>query len=63
MPVVWKGGEMELSSESKKRKARNSFLFNGGEKMDTKLKRINYFKKRDRIRNKREAQKGETRDG
>jgi hypothetical protein len=46
---------MEMSSQSKKRKGKNSFLFNGGEKIDTKLKRINYFKKRDRVRNKRQA--------
>lgn len=52
-----------MCSENKKRKGKNSFLLNGGEKNDTKLKRINYFKKRDRIRNKREAQKGATSNG
>lgn len=43
-----------MSSENKKRKAKNSFMHNGGEKTDTKLKRINYYKKRDRNRIKRE---------
>jgi len=43
-----------MSSQSKKNKARNSFMMNGGEKQDSKIKRINYFKKRDRVRlNKR----------
>ena len=42
-----------MTSENKKKKARNSFLMNGGERTDTKLRRINYFKKRDRNRNKK----------
>ena len=41
-----------MTSENKKRKARNSYMYNGGEKDSTKLRRVNYFKKRDRKRNK-----------
>ena len=41
-----------MASENKKRKAKNSFMMNGGEKCDIKLKRINYYKKRDRVKNK-----------
>lgn len=39
-----------MSSEAKKRKARNSFMYNGGEKADNKMKRINYYKKQDRAK-------------
>lgn len=52
-----------MSSENKKRKARNSFMHNGGEKTDTKLKRINYYKKRDRNRIKREQRDERRRSG
>lgn len=47
-----------MSSESKKRKARNSYMYNGGEKTSVKLRRINYYKKRDRVRINREVAKG-----
>lgn len=38
-----------MSSENKKKKAKNSFIYNA-EKDDTKLRRINYYKKKDRNR-------------
>lgn len=44
-----------MASENKKRKARNSYLYNGGDKEDLKLKRIMYFTKRQRNKNKRAA--------
>ena len=37
-----------MASVAKKKKARNSFMMNGGARADTKLRRINYYKKRDR---------------
>ena len=43
-----------MASESKKRKAKNSYMHNGGEKCDKKMKRIMYFTKRKR---KRQCQK------
>ena len=36
--------------ENKKRKARNSYLYNGGEKLDGNMKRIMYYTKRQRKR-------------
>lgn len=41
-----------MASENKKRKAKNSYLTNGGEKLDGKFKRIMYFTKRQRNKNK-----------
>lgn len=41
-----------MASENKKRKAKNSYLHNGADKMDGKLKRIMYFTKRQRHKNK-----------
>ena len=41
-----------MASENKKRKAKNSYLHNGADKMDGKCKRIMYFTKRLRKRNK-----------
>lgn len=41
-----------MASENKKRKARNSYLYNGGDKCDKKMKRIMYFTKRQRNKNK-----------
>ena len=35
-----------MASENKKEKARNSYLHNGADKMDGKLKRSMYFTKR-----------------
>lgn len=37
-----------MASENKKRKEKNSFMYNGGEKEDFKMKRIMYFNKRQR---------------
>lgn len=42
-----------MASESKKRKAKNSYIINGGEKEDTKMKRIMYFNKLQRNKNKK----------
>jgi hypothetical protein len=39
-----------MASVAKKKKAKNSFMMNGGARADTKLRRINYYKKRDRDR-------------
>ena len=41
-----------MASENKKRKAKNSYLHNGADKMDGKHKRIMYFTKRERQKNK-----------
>lgn len=37
-----------VASENKKKKAKNSYLHNGGDKKDCKMKRIMYFTKRQR---------------
>lgn len=42
-----------MASENKKRKAKNSYMHNGGEKWDIKMKRIMYFTKRKRNQNKK----------
>ena len=44
-----------MASDNKKRKAKNSYMSNGGEKLDGKSKRIMYFTKRQRnkIKNRR----------
>lgn len=39
-----------MSSVNKKRKARNSYLHNGADKWDIKMKRTMYFTKRQRIK-------------
>lgn len=41
-----------MASKSKKRKAKNSYLHNGADKHDGKLKRIMYFTKRQRNKDK-----------
>lgn len=41
-----------MASENKKRKAKNSYLYNGADKIDGKLKRVMYFTKRQRNKNK-----------
>lgn len=41
-----------MASENKKRKAKNSYLYNGADKTDGKLKRVLYFTKRERNKNK-----------
>lgn len=45
-----------MASENKKRKAKNSYLYNGGTRIDGKMKRILYFRKRDRVASKRIAE-------
>lgn len=42
-----------MASEDKKRKAKNSYLYNGGDKKDCKMKRIMYFTKRQRNESKK----------
>ena len=37
-----------MASQNKKKKAQNSYLSNGGEKLDGKNKRIMYYTKRQR---------------
>ena len=37
-----------MTSQNKKKKARNSYLYNGGEKDTIKLKRVKYYNKRQR---------------
>lgn len=44
-----------MASENKKHKAKNSYLNNGGDKLDDKMKRIMYFTKRQRNHNKAEC--------
>lgn len=41
-----------MSSVNKKRKAKNSYLHNVADKLDGKMKRIMYFTKRQRNKNK-----------
>ena len=42
-----------MASENKKRKAKNSYLYNGADKIDGKLKRIMSYTKRQRANNKK----------
>lgn len=47
-----------MASENKKRKAKNSFIFNGGEKPNgMKLKRTQYYTKQDRLVAKKNLRK------
>lgn len=39
-----------MSSENKKRKAKNSYLLYGADRLDLKMKRIAYYVKRDRFK-------------
>ena len=41
-----------MASENKKRKAKNSYMINGGEKIDGRMKRLFYYTKRNRSANK-----------
>lgn len=41
-----------MASENKKRKAKNSYIYNGGDKCDKKIKHVMYFTKRQRNKNK-----------
>lgn len=43
-----------MASENKKRKAKNSYLHNGGDKEDSRMKRTMYFTKRQRNKLKKE---------
>lgn len=45
-----------MASENKKRKAKNSYLHNGADKLDGKLKRTMYFTKRQRNKNNKVSQ-------
>ncbi len=45
-----------MASENKKRKAKNSYLYNGGDKVDNKIKGLTYFTKRQRNKSKKMAQ-------
>ena len=45
--------ESIMASESKKRKAKNSYLMYGADRLDLKMKRIAYYTKRDRNKNKK----------
>lgn len=42
-----------MASRNKKKKAKNSYMINGGEKCDLRLKRIMYYSKRERNRLKK----------
>lgn len=42
-----------MASENKKRKAKNSYLYNGSDKIDGRMKRIMYFTKRERNKYKK----------
>ena len=42
-----------MASQNKKKKAKNSYMVNGGEKCDLRLKRIMYYTKRERNRLKK----------
>lgn len=44
-----------MTSQNKKKKARNSFINNGGEKDTIKLKRIKYYNKKQRNQIKSEV--------
>lgn len=44
-----------MASKNKKNKAKNSFLYNGGEKDTIKLKRIKYYNKKQRNKIKKET--------
>ncbi len=45
-----------MASQNKKKKAKNSFLYSGAEKCKGRLKRIMYYTKADRARNKKEIE-------
>ena len=42
-----------MASKNKKKKAKNSYLINGADKTDGRDKRIMYFTKRERNKNKK----------
>lgn len=51
-----------MASENKKNKAKNSYLYNGGDKLDDKMRRTMYFTKRQRNKNKAECEQIEEND-
>ena len=46
-----------MTSKAKKNKAKNSYIFNGGDKCDKKIKRMMYFTKRRRNQLKEDLMK------
>lgn len=46
-----------MASQNKKNKAKNSYLINGGEKEDGRMKRVFYYTKRQRANIKKELDK------
>ncbi len=44
-----------MASKNKKNKAKNSYLMRGAYRLDLKMKRITYYTKRDRNKNKKMA--------
>lgn len=53
-----------MPSENKKKKAKNSYMYNGGMKPDgLKLKRIQYYTKQDRLIAKRQIIKEDNYNG
>lgn len=48
--------ESIMASESKKRKAKNSYLMYGADRLDLKMKRIAYYTKRDRNKKQKDGQ-------
>lgn len=44
-----------MASQNKKNKARNSYLIDGGEKTDGRMKRVLYYTKRQRAKAKKEV--------
>lgn len=47
--------EVGMASKNKKNKAKNSYLYNGADKLDGRLKKTMYFTKRQRNKNKAEC--------
>lgn len=46
-----------MASQNKKKKAKNSYIYNGGEKDTMKFKRLMYFNKKLRNKIKQDAKK------
>ena len=51
-----RGVRVKMSSESKKRKCKNTLYDRGGMKLDGRSKRYMMYQKRERLRNKKELQ-------
>ena len=60
MVALWVGYSQKwrnsMASENKKRKAKNSYLISGADKLDGKMKRIMYYTKRQRSQMKQEVE-------